>query len=185
MSGSARDSQPPDPHENRTDPSPTTLGIIVQLGIPQSFGLISVDGKNPWILDSGATYHLIGSSEHFVSYISYAGNEIIRIADGSLTSIARKEKISPCAGLSLHNVLHVSKISYNLLSISKITHELNCKTIFLPDSVPFQDFSSGKMIGIAQHSRGLYLLDDDTSFSSISITSLLSFYFITSEQCML
>ena len=124
--------------------------------------------------------------EHFLSYIPCAGNERIRIADGSLAPIAGKGKIYPCAGLSLHNVLHVPRLSYNLLSISKITHEWNCKAIFLPDSVSFQDLSSGRMIGTARHSRGLYLLDDDTSSSSISRTSLLSSYFTTSEQdCML
>ena len=41
--------------------SPTTLGAIVQSGIPQSFSLISIDGKNLWILDSGATDHLTNS----------------------------------------------------------------------------------------------------------------------------
>ncbi|KAA0059231.1 Retrovirus-related Pol polyprotein from transposon TNT 1-94 [Cucumis melo var. makuwa] len=30
------------------------------ISIPQSLGLISVDGKNPWILDSRATYDLTG-----------------------------------------------------------------------------------------------------------------------------
>ena len=54
-------SQPPDPHEIHTNPGPATLGVIVQPGIPQSFSFISVDGKNSWILDSGATYHLVGS----------------------------------------------------------------------------------------------------------------------------
>ncbi|KAA0062000.1 Integrase, catalytic core [Cucumis melo var. makuwa] len=43
-----------------------------------------------------------------------------------------------------------------------------------------------KMIATAQHSRELYLLDDDTSSSCISRTSLISSYFTTSEQdCML
>ncbi|TYK08009.1 Retrovirus-related Pol polyprotein from transposon TNT 1-94 [Cucumis melo var. makuwa] len=37
-------------------------------GMFQSLGLISVDGMNPWILDSGATDHLTGFSKHFVSY---------------------------------------------------------------------------------------------------------------------
>ncbi|TYK08586.1 Retrovirus-related Pol polyprotein from transposon TNT 1-94 [Cucumis melo var. makuwa] len=41
--------------------SPTTLGAIAQSDIPQSFRLISIDGKNPWILDSGATDHLTGN----------------------------------------------------------------------------------------------------------------------------
>ncbi|KAA0051948.1 reverse transcriptase [Cucumis melo var. makuwa] len=36
-------------------------------------------------------------------------------------------------GLSLHHVLHVPEISYNLLSISKINRDLNCKATFLPD----------------------------------------------------
>ncbi|TYK14848.1 reverse transcriptase [Cucumis melo var. makuwa] len=84
----------------------------------------------------------------FVSYISCVGNEKIRIADGSLASKARKGQISHFNGFSLHNVLHVSRISYNLLSISKITRELNCKATFLPDSVSFQDLSWGKMIGM-------------------------------------
>ena len=54
--------------------SPTTLGAIAQSDIPQSFRLISIDGKNPWILDSGATDHLTGSSKHVVSYIPCARN---------------------------------------------------------------------------------------------------------------
>ncbi|KAL0554275.1 hypothetical protein IC582_008192 [Cucumis melo] len=52
-----------------------TLGVIAQSGMPQSLGLINVDGKNPWILDSGATDHSIGSSKHFISYAPCVGNE--------------------------------------------------------------------------------------------------------------
>ncbi|TYK23223.1 DNA damage-inducible protein 1 isoform X3 [Cucumis melo var. makuwa] len=59
-------------------------------GMSQSLGLISVDETNPWILDSGATDHLIGFSEHFVSYTPCASNEKIWIADGSLAPIAGK-----------------------------------------------------------------------------------------------
>ena len=84
--------------------------------------------------------------------------------------------------VSLQNVLHVPKLSYNLLSISKITRELHCKATFLPESICFQNLSSGSTIGTARHSRGLYILDDETSGSSISRTSLLSSYFSTSEH---
>ncbi|KAL4021158.1 hypothetical protein IC575_019949 [Cucumis melo] len=52
-----------------------TLGAIAQSSMSLSLGLISVDGKNPWILDSGATDHLTGSSKHFISYAPCAGNE--------------------------------------------------------------------------------------------------------------
>ncbi|KAA0059996.1 putative tRNA pseudouridine synthase [Cucumis melo var. makuwa] len=176
----ASTSQSTDPTASQT--KTPTQGAIPQSGMPQSLGLISVDRKNPWILDLGATYHLTGSSEHFISYALCASNEKIRIADGSLAPIAGKGQIVPFDGFALQNVLHVPKLSYNLLSISKITRELHCKAIFLPQSVYFQDMSSRRTIGTARYSRGLYILDDDTSCSSLSRVSLLSSYFSTSEQ---
>ncbi|KAA0041222.1 vacuolar protein sorting-associated protein 26A-like [Cucumis melo var. makuwa] len=132
--------------------SSPTLSAIAQSGMSQSLGLISVDGKNPWILDSGATDHLTGFSEHFVSYTPCVGNEKIQIVDDSLAPIAGKGQI----------VLF--------------------DAIFLPESICFQDLSLGRMIGTARPSRGLYILNDDTSDSSIYTTSLLSFYFSTSEH---
>ncbi|KAA0043342.1 reverse transcriptase [Cucumis melo var. makuwa] len=110
------------------------------------------------ILDSGATDHLTIFSEHFVSYTPYADNEKIRIIDGSLAPTAGKGQIVLFDGFSLQNVLHVPKLSYKLLSISKITRELHCKATFLPESVCFQDLNSGRTIGTVRHSRGLYIL---------------------------
>ncbi|KAA0051253.1 Beta-galactosidase [Cucumis melo var. makuwa] len=78
-----------------------------------------------------------GSSEHFISYAPCVGNEKIRIVDSSLAPITGKGQIAPSDSFTFQNVLHVSKLSYNLLSISKITRELQCKAIFLPESVYF------------------------------------------------
>ncbi|KAA0068105.1 uncharacterized protein E5676_scaffold1185G00500 [Cucumis melo var. makuwa] len=44
--------------------SSPTLSVIAQSGMSQSLGLISVDGKNPWILDLRATDYLTGFLEH-------------------------------------------------------------------------------------------------------------------------
>ena len=52
MSESAGTSQPSGPIVNQNRP-PSTVGAIAQLGMPQSLSAISVDGKNPWILDLG------------------------------------------------------------------------------------------------------------------------------------
>lgn len=87
--------------------------------------------------DSSATEHLTGSTKNFVFHFLCAGNEKIRIANGSLAHIARNGQFFPFEGLPLHNLLYGSKISYNLLSISKITCELNCKAAFLPNFVSF------------------------------------------------
>ena len=68
---------------------------------------------------------------------------------------------------SLHNVLHVFKISYYLLSISKITHELNCKAKFFHDSVSFPGLSLGKTIGTL-----LDIVKDSTSLMTAPILLL-------------
>ncbi|KAA0050773.1 reverse transcriptase [Cucumis melo var. makuwa] len=52
-----------------------------------------------------------------LAHLPCAGNERIRIADRSFAPIAGKGHISPFDGLILQDVLHVPKISYNLLSI--------------------------------------------------------------------
>ncbi|TYK19407.1 Cysteine-rich RLK (receptor-like protein kinase) 8 [Cucumis melo var. makuwa] len=59
-------SQSTDPTASQT--KTPTLGVITQSGMPQSLRLISVDGKNPWILDSGATDHL--TAAHLISRMS-------------------------------------------------------------------------------------------------------------------
>ncbi|KAL0557130.1 hypothetical protein IC582_005648 [Cucumis melo] len=147
----------------------------------QSLGLISVDGDES--LDFGLGGHRSRVSRSILSLIPPVPvMKKIWIADGSLAPIAGKGQIVLFNGFSLQNILHVPKLSYNLLSISKITHELHCKATFLPESVCFQDLNSGRTIGTARHIRGRYILNDDTSDSSISTTSLLSSYFSTSEH---
>ena len=104
----ASTSQPTGPTASQT--SSSTISVIAQSGMSQPLGLISVDGKNPCILDSGATDHLIGFLEHFVSYTPCAGNDKIWTVDGSLTPIAGKGQIVLFNGFSLQNVLHVPKL---------------------------------------------------------------------------
>ena len=72
-----------------------------------------------------------------MSYIACVGSEKIQITYGFLAPIVDKGLVFPFEGLTLHNVLHVPQISYNLLSISYLTRELNYKGLFLPNFVLF------------------------------------------------
>ena len=64
--------------------------------------------------------------------------------------------ISPT--LILKSVLFVPKLDRNLISINKLNRDLNYETKFVANSCVFQDLESGKMIGNAEYSGGLYLL---------------------------
>lgn len=54
------------------------------------------------------------------------------------------------------DVLHVPNLSCNLLSMSKLTRDLNCLVYFTPSTCIFQDQISRKRIGSADAISGLY-----------------------------
>ena len=77
--------------------------------------------------------------------------------------------------ISLKNVLHVPKLTCNLLSVSKLSKDSNSRVIFSKSYCIFQEQNSGKMIGSAKLINGLYFFEDEESknkeaqgFSSIS-----------------
>ena len=104
----------------------------------------------------------------------------IKIADGSLSVIASMGYVIISPTLTLHKVLHVPNLSCNLLSIIKLTSDLKCRANFFPSFYEFQELTTGRMIGCARESGGLYFLENrssmtrpaqNTCYSSISITS--------------
>lgn len=85
--------------------------------------------STPGIIYSGASDHMTGYSK---SYFPPSGKEKVRIADGSLCSVAGKGSL-PCTSiLDFSSLLHVTNFPPNLLSISSITKHLNCKVTFFP-----------------------------------------------------
>lgn len=60
--------------------------------------------------------------------------------------------------ITLHSVLHVPSLDCNLLSVSKLNHNLNCITQFYPNLCEFQEVGSMRTIGSARLCSGLYIL---------------------------
>ena len=52
------------------------------------------------------------------------------MVDGSLTTIVGVGDVQISSTLKLRNMLHVSKLSTNLVSIRKLTQDLSCNVIF-------------------------------------------------------
>ena len=72
--------------------------------------------------------------------------------------------------LPLTYVLYVPNSPFNLISISKLIHDLNCSITFSHSSITLQDRSTGRTIDIGHASQGLYHLSSTPSFTVCTST---------------
>ena len=141
------------------DPSSTsTIGSssIAQKGIC-SKALNAFSKSNSWIINSSTSDHMTGDITLFHSYQHCSESYKIKIADGSYSWVVGKGSVILPNSFRLLSVLHVPKLTCNLLSISKVTKNLNCVTKFFPNHCEFQEMETGKMIGCAWEHEGLYI----------------------------
>lgn len=84
--------------------------------------------KIPWIIDSGASDHMIDAYNLFSSHSPCVGNLKVRIVDGFLSVVVRKMSIRILNCITLNFVLHFLNLSCNLISISQLTTSFHCST---------------------------------------------------------
>ena len=115
--------------------------------------------STPWIIDTGASDHISGNKDHFSSLTFPSSLPTITLANGSQTIAKGFGSVCPLPSLLLTFVLCVTNFPFNLISISKLTHDLHCVLTFSHNYVTLQDRSTGKMIGIGHESQGLFHLN--------------------------
>ena len=128
--------------------------------------LTSSSNSIVWEIDSGATDHMTYYSQLFSKYIPFVGNRKIRIADDTFLALAGSGTVRVSPTITLENVLHVPKLSCNLLSISRITKDLDCYAYFSYSDCQFQDLDLRRMIGNAKEHGGLCYFEDRQSLST-------------------
>ncbi|CAN6541579.1 unnamed protein product [Malus baccata var. baccata] len=114
--------------------------------------------KNIWILDNGATDHIVCSSD-LLTHSRPVENHTVELPNGSFAKVTHIGQIIFFPNLSLDNVLCVPPFRSNLISISKLAYDSLHITIFLSHFCVIQDLCSRKMIGTEIEQEGLYYLD--------------------------
>ncbi|RDX88400.1 hypothetical protein CR513_30014, partial [Mucuna pruriens] len=80
-----------------------------------SFNISGLVPQSIWILDSGATYHMTPFPSYFTSYLKVSKKQLIIVVNGDHVPIAGFGNVQLHSSLSLHNVLHVTKLANNLV----------------------------------------------------------------------
>ncbi|KAJ0045254.1 hypothetical protein Pint_04212 [Pistacia integerrima] len=118
----------------------------------------SLDFSNSWVTNFGAIDHMTHSSHKFLTYHPCPSKQKVSIFDGSLATIANQGDIILSPSITLKNVLHVPKLSINLVSIHQLIIDLNCIMVFSLISCIFRDQVTKRVIGHAKVRQGLYYL---------------------------
>lgn len=95
----------------------------------------------------------------FSTYSPCFGGFTSKVVDGSLSTIAENVSIFLSKNLTLNSVLHVLKLSCNLLYVNQLTKDLNCIVKFSHCGCEFQNLCLGKTISNARKIDGLYYLE--------------------------
>ena len=123
----------------------------------------------PWILVTGAFDHISSNKDFFFSLTFPYPLPTITLANGSQTIAKGNCSTCPLPSFPLTFVLYVPNFPFNLISFSKLTHDLHCVLTFSYNSVTLQDRSTGKTIDIGHESQGLFHLS--SPLCSIACTS--------------
>ena len=118
----------------------------------------------PLIIDSGASHHMISDSSLIKNVEPALGN--VMIANGDKIPIRGIGELKLFDKVS--KAFYMPTFASNLVSVKKVTNDLNCHVTFTPNEVYFQDIESSKLLGKGVTKGDLYLLEDTRPTSDLS-----------------
>ncbi|RVW72021.1 Retrovirus-related Pol polyprotein from transposon RE1 [Vitis vinifera] len=104
-----------------------------------------------------------GNKDLFSSITTTSALPTVTLSNGSQTVAKGIGLTHPLPSLPLTSVIYTPECSFNLISIRKITHTLNCSITFSDKICDLVGLEYGKTIGIGRESQGLYHLTSPSS----------------------
>ena len=119
--------------------------------------------SSTWVINSRATEHMTDNSSLFTTFQSHPSTSTVTLANGSTSCVLRSGTIHLTPSITVTFVPSIPQFSFNLISMSKLTHTLNCNISFFPDYCMIQDLSMKRVIGRGRKFEGLYILKTKVS----------------------
>ncbi|KAK8935456.1 hypothetical protein KSP39_PZI013609 [Platanthera zijinensis] len=132
-------------------------------------GTACLSSSSRWILDSGATHHITLLLPSRFSDAPHPTS--ITVANGAIVPVSGCADLLIYPSISLHFALYVPASPFNLLSVGRLTHDMNCYITFTSSGFLIQDRLTQITIVRGRLQNGLYLLDvSPSALSSVSST---------------
>jgi hypothetical protein len=139
-----------------------TLMPTANVTQPGSIGkanvLSAITMDNTWIIDTGASDHMIRDCNKLQN-LHPSSQQVISTTNGGISPITGKGSIALTPTITLDTILVVPSLECNLLSVSQITSALNCTVTFWPFFCVFQDILTRKTLGCGVKRGNLYYLE--------------------------
>lgn len=130
---------------------------------------VSTTPCQSWIIDSDAT-NMTGCSKLFSPYSPCAGNQKIKLADGSLSAITGKGSIAISNKLTLQNVLHIPNLSCNSL-LANLPMIWSAVLNFCQITVNSRNWRRGEWSTMLRSVGGLYYFEGGSSLIEQQLVS--------------
>ena len=116
--------------------------------------------RSEWILDYGASKYVTGAQNEFLKYKQYPSThkETIQTTNGICQPIKGIGTVNCMPSINLTSILHVPSFPINLLSLSALVDQIDCRITFNREHCIIQE-RTGKEIGISVRYGGLWYLD--------------------------
>lgn len=122
-----------------------------------------------WILDTGATNHVTNDFSNLSLSTEYNGTDRLSIGNGDELPIHNTSTSllhTPTHHFFFNDVLYVTSIKQNLLSVSRLLHDNNCSIIFTHNKFFVKDNNTGNVLLNDSLRDGLYRVNTKSYSSS-------------------
>ncbi|KAG8478760.1 hypothetical protein CXB51_028634 [Gossypium anomalum] len=133
-------------------------------------------GSTSWCLDSDATHHVCKNASELHGSTPYTGTSSLLMGNGvssKISSIRSTNFTTEKKLLHLTNVLCVSSIRRNLLSVSKFATDNNVFFEFHPSYCVIKDIQTQEILMRGQVRDGLYQFSVGSSVLSLSVNNMV------------
>ena len=89
-----------------------------------------ISSSSIWVIDSRVTDHMTGNSSLFTTFQSHSSTSTITLEDGSTSYVLGLATFHATPQITLTSILNLPQLSFNLISMSKLTRTLKCSISF-------------------------------------------------------